>query len=41
MIEWTLKLILITKRVPEKYFKHLSGIEGIYEIRIEFGSNDL
>ena len=25
--------------VPEKYFKHLSETEGLYEIRVEFGSN--
>lgn len=38
-IEWTLKLIQVTKQVPEKYFKHMSGIKGLYEIRIEVGSN--
>jgi phage-related protein len=25
--------------VPEKYFKHLSGTEGLYEIRDELDSN--
>lgn len=38
-IEWTLKLISITPRVPEKYFKHLTAVEGIYEIRVEFEGN--
>ncbi len=38
-IEWTLKLIQVTQFVPEKYFKHISGTKGIYEIRIEVGSN--
>jgi phage-related protein len=33
----TLKLISILDRVPEKYFKHLTGSKGIYEIRIEVG----
>ena len=38
-IEWTLKLIRITRKVPEKYFKHMEGTNGLYEIRVEFGSN--
>jgi len=38
-IEWTLKLIKVTLNVPEKYFKHLEGTNGLYEIRVEVGSN--
>ncbi len=38
-IEWTLNLIRVTQQVPEKYFKHLEGSKGIYEIRVEVGSN--
>ena len=38
-IEWTLNLIRVTKQVPEKYFKHLEGTKGLYEIRVEMGSN--
>ena len=38
-IEWTLKLIKVTQHVPEKYFKHLEGTKGLYEIRVEVGSN--
>ena len=38
-IEWTLKLIQVTRQVPEKYFKHLEGTKGLYEIRVEVGSN--
>ena len=38
-IEWTLKLIKITRQVPEKYFKHMEGTKGLYEIRVEVGSN--
>lgn len=38
-IEWTLNLIRLTKYVPEKYFKHIEGTKGLYEIRIEVGSN--
>ncbi len=38
-IEWTLNLIRVTRQVPEKYFRHLEGTKGLYEIRIEVGSN--
>ena len=38
-IEWTLNLIRITRHVPEKYFKHMEGTKGLYEVRIEVGSN--
>ena len=31
--------IEVTQRVPEKYFKHLEGTKGLYEIRVEVGSN--
>ena len=36
---WTLKLIAVLDRVPAKYFKHLEGSSGIYEIRAEVGSD--
>lgn len=36
---WTLQLIATLDRVPEKYFKHITGSTGIYEIRVEFGSD--
>lgn len=38
-IEWTLNLIQITQKVPEKYFKHLEGTKGLYEIRVEVRGN--
>jgi phage-related protein len=38
-IEWTLQLIRIVRRVPEKYFKHIEGTTGLYEIRIELGNS--
>ena len=38
-IEWTLNLLRVMRQVPEKYFKHLEGTKGLYEIRIEVGSN--
>ena len=38
-IEWTLNLIRVTQQVSEKYFKHLEGTKGLFEIRVEVGSN--
>ncbi len=38
-IEWTLNLIRVTRQVPKKYFKHLEDTKGLYEIRVEVGSN--
>lgn len=38
-IEWTLNLIRVTQHIPEKYFKHLEGTKGLYEIRVEVESN--
>jgi phage-related protein len=35
---WTLMLIETIDRVPEKYFKHLTGTSGLYEVRVEVGS---
>ena len=36
---WTLQLIETLERVSEKYFKHLTGTDGLFEIRVEVGSN--
>lgn len=38
-LKWTLQLIAILDRVPEKYFKHITGSTGLYEIRVEVGSD--
>jgi phage-related protein len=38
-INWTLQLIATLDRVPEKYFKHITGSTGLYEIRVEVGSD--
>ena len=38
-IEWTLNLIRVTRQVPVKYFKHLEGTKGLYEIRVEVRGN--
>lgn len=36
---WTLQLIATIDRVPEKYFKHLTNTSGLFEIRVEVGSD--
>ena len=36
---WTLQLIATLERIPEKYFKHITGTTGLYEIRVEVGSD--
>ena len=38
-IQYVLELIRQVDKVPEKFLKHLSGTEGLYEIRIEVKSN--
>lgn len=38
-IEWTLNLLRKIERIPKKYFDHLTGTEGLYEVRVEVGSN--
>ena len=34
-----LKLIATIDRVPKKYFDHMTNSSGIYEIRVEVGSD--
>jgi phage-related protein len=36
---WTLKLIGTIDRVPIKYFKHLENTSGIFEVRVEVGTD--
>ncbi len=36
---WTLKLIATIDRIPVKYFKHMDGTTGLFEVRVEVGSN--
>lgn len=38
-IEWTLNLIRVAPQIPDKYFKHIEGTKGLYEIRVEVSSN--
>ncbi len=38
-IIWTFELIEDLLQVPETYLKHLEGTDGLYEIRIQQGSD--
>jgi phage-related protein len=38
-IEYVLTMVRTVDRVPEKFLKHLTGTDGLYEIRVEYGSN--
>ncbi len=38
-IDYVLFILTVTERVPKKFLEHLTGTEGLYEIRIEFQSN--
>ncbi|WP_291116533.1 type II toxin-antitoxin system RelE/ParE family toxin [Flavobacterium sp. UBA6135] len=38
-IQYVLELVKQVERVPEKFLKHLTGTDGLYEIRIEYQSN--
>jgi phage-related protein len=36
---WTLQLISTQDHIPEKFFKHITASEGIFEVRVEVGSD--
>ncbi|MDQ3015896.1 MAG: type II toxin-antitoxin system RelE/ParE family toxin [Bacteroidota bacterium] len=38
-ILWTFRIIEYVQHVPEEYLKHLKGTEGLYELRIQQGSD--
>ncbi len=38
-IEHVLFVISVADRIPVKFFKHIKSTEGLYEIRVEYGSN--
>jgi|SRR5665648_535947 len=38
-IVWTFNLVEDLPRVPETYLKHIEGTEGLYEIRVQLGSD--
>ncbi len=38
-INWVIQLIETTQRVPSKFLRFINGTQGIYEIRLNTGSN--
>ncbi len=38
-IEYVFKVIQTVQKVPKKFLDHLTGTDGLYELRIEFESN--
>ena len=38
-IDWTIGLARSLRMVPEKFFKHLEGTDGLFEIRIKVSNN--
>jgi phage-related protein len=38
-INWTIGLIENTPQVPQDYLKHIEGTNGLYEIRVQHGSD--
>ena len=38
-IIWTFDLVEDLQRVPETYLKHIANTDGLYEIRVQLGSN--
>lgn len=38
-IKYVLELIKQVEKIPEKFLKHLTGTDGLYEVRIAYQSN--
>ncbi len=38
-ILWTFKVIETIQEIPSSYLRHITGTEGLFEIRIKLGSN--
>ena len=38
-IEYVFKVIRTVDRIPQKFLKHIESTDGLYEIRIQIGSN--
>lgn len=38
-IDWVIGLVRSLRIVPEKYFKHLEGTNGLFEMRIKVGTD--
>jgi phage-related protein len=38
-IDHVLFVVTVAKRIPQKFFQHVEGTNGLYEIRVEFQGN--
>lgn len=38
-IDYVLFVLTVAERIPPKFFRHLEGTDGLYEIRVEFQNN--
>jgi phage-related protein len=38
-VDWVIGLVQTLAVIPEKFFKHIEGEDGLYEIRVKSGSN--
>ncbi len=38
-IDYVLFVVTVANRIPQKFFQHLEGTNGLYEIRVEFQGN--
>ena len=38
-IDYVLYVISVAERIPKKFFDHITGTNGLYEIRVEVESN--
>jgi phage-related protein len=38
-IDWVIGLVRSLRMVPEKFFKHLEGTDGLFEIRVKVGND--
>jgi phage-related protein len=38
-IQYVLEIVRQVERVPKKFFDHISGSDGLYEIHVEYESN--
>ena len=38
-IDWVIGLVQELKFIPKKYFDHMTGTDGLFEIRVQLGNN--
>ena len=38
-IDQVLYMVMVLERIPIKFFQHMKGTDGLYEIRVEFSSD--